>query len=240
MKSREAWNTLKKKPFFFNILNNLRGSKKSLSVSPFSNDLLIGTFMEFSSDLIAGLRSRDETAFRHLYDGTKTMLLNFIMLKTGGERERAEDILADVYCDAVRYSASLLLTHNVKAWLFRIARSKIGDHYRRKIRESRLIRIATGEMKEREWANLLSNTPETELLLKERGLLLKAAFSLLPEENRTVLTKRYVEEKSLEEIGALLGKGGKAVENIIYRAKRLFRDEVMRLSKEKIYGTEES
>lgn len=72
--------------------------------------------------LIARLRSEPEPAFRALYDRYAGMLLRFVYRFTG-DRDRAEDILHDVFVEllAGRYSDE---SGSLKAWLFTVAKNK--------------------------------------------------------------------------------------------------------------------
>lgn len=193
-------------------------------------------FMDFSRELINGLKAGEERAYRELYGMTHQMLLGFILMKVNGSRDTAEDILSEVYCDAFRYSKTLTLTHNVQAWLFRITKSKIVDHYRRARKEKRIITAQSAFTREKEARNLLANAPEAELLKKENQVMLSAAFKRLPELSRDVLRLRYIEEKSMEEIAKRLNKTEKAVENILYRTKKEYIREITKMSRERIYS----
>ncbi|MBN1697169.1 MAG: sigma-70 family RNA polymerase sigma factor [Spirochaetales bacterium] len=191
--------------------------------------------MKFSGDFIKRLKTKDNEAFRELYSLTAQILMGYILLRVGNVTETAEDILSEVYCDAITYAGSLTLTHNIKAWLLRIAKSKIGDYYRRLKKEKKIIKVQTVRVRQHELLNAFSNSPESDVLVKENGLLLKAAFGRLPSENREVMRKKYVEGKSMAEIASLINKTEKAVENILYRSRKMFQAEIKRMAKEKIY-----
>ncbi|MBN2441476.1 MAG: sigma-70 family RNA polymerase sigma factor [Spirochaetales bacterium] len=191
--------------------------------------------MKFSGEFIKRLRLKDEEAFKELYRVSHRMLFNYILLKVNGQVEVAEDILSEVYCDAITYSVSLTLTHNIKAWLFRITKSKIGDFYRKLKKEQNIIKVQKVIVKQNELWNWFSNSPESRVLNKENQLLLKAAFARLPESNREVLIKKYEEKKSMAQIAAEIKKTEKAVDNILYRSRKLFQEELKEMAKEKIY-----
>ncbi|MBN1410803.1 MAG: sigma-70 family RNA polymerase sigma factor [Spirochaetales bacterium] len=192
--------------------------------------------MDFSRDLINGLKAGEENAYRELYRMTQQMLLSFILMKVNGARDTAEDILSEVYCDAFKYSKTLTLTHNVRAWLYRITRSKIADHFRRAKKQKRIITVQSASTREKEARNLLTNAPEAEVLKKENQIMFSAAFKRLPVSSRNLLRLRYIEEKSMKEIAASLNKTEKAVENILYRTKKEFINEIKNMSREKIYS----
>ncbi len=80
--------------------------------------------MEINGAFIKQLRQRDNNAFKTLYMETKTMLYNYILYKVNGSVSVAEDILSEVFVNAIDYAGSLTVTHNVTAWLYRIAKAK--------------------------------------------------------------------------------------------------------------------
>jgi RNA polymerase sigma factor (sigma-70 family) len=191
--------------------------------------------MKFTGDFIKKLRQKDKKAFEDLYAQTWPALLNFIRLKVRNGHSTPEDILSEVYCRAIEYSHTLTLTHNVLAWLFRIAKSRVVDHYRKKKRIQKLIRIQKVAAGHREILNSIANTPETKVLNSENELILRLAFSRLPEKYQEVLKAKYIAEKSVSEIAGLTGKSEKAAENILYRGRKLLESEVAKAVREKIY-----
>jgi RNA polymerase sigma-70 factor (ECF subfamily) len=191
--------------------------------------------MNFSGEFIKRLKEKDNAAFKELYAMTSVMVFNYILCRVKGRRETAEDILSDVYCDAILYSVSLTFTHNVEAWILRIAKSKIGDYYRKIAKERRIVAAQTVVVKEKSVLNDLSNHPESETLCKEHEHLLKAAFMRLSQDDRKILAEKYTDSKSVAEIAAGWGKTEKAIENILYRAKKSFQYELAKMTKEKIY-----
>jgi RNA polymerase sigma-70 factor (ECF subfamily) len=192
-------------------------------------------YMKFTGDFIRKLRQKDRKAFEELYARTWPSLLNYIRLKVRNGHSTPEDILSEVYIRAIEYSHTLTLTHNVLGWLFRIAQSKVADHYRKKKRIQKLIRVQKITAGHREILNSIANTPESEVINSENELILRLAFSRLPYEYREVLKAKYITEKSVSEIAGITGKSEKAVENILYRGRKLLENEVAKAAKEKIY-----
>jgi RNA polymerase sigma-70 factor (ECF subfamily) len=191
--------------------------------------------MEFTTDFINRLREKDRQAFEDLYARTWPALLSFIRFKVRNGLATPEDILSEVYCRAIEYSHTLTLTHNVLGWLFRIAKSKIADHYRKKKRERRLFKVESVAAGHREVLNAAMNSPESGTIDTEEELILRIGFSRLPPLYADALRLKYVDEKSVAEVAALLDRSDKAVENILYRGRRLLEKEVAKAAREKIY-----
>jgi RNA polymerase sigma factor (sigma-70 family) len=65
------------------------------------------------------------------YRNERSSLLGFIRSRTGS-LEEAEDLLQDVFFQAIRAASVTDPIENVVGWLYTIARNKIIDSYRRK------------------------------------------------------------------------------------------------------------
>jgi DNA-directed RNA polymerase specialized sigma24 family protein len=91
-------------------------------------------WMRFEYSFISRLRKKEEEAFTILYQKTCRQLYDYIIKRVDYDGETAEEMLIDVFSDAVTYAFSLTPLHNVEAWLFRIAKSKLADHFHRAAR----------------------------------------------------------------------------------------------------------
>ncbi|HEQ71721.1 MAG TPA: RNA polymerase sigma factor [Spirochaetia bacterium] len=189
--------------------------------------------MDFDSGFIGRLKRRETAAFTALYTETETMLFNYLLCRTGGNRVWAEDLLQEVFSDALSHTGSLTPFHNVKAWLFRIARSKVADHFRRLERNGKWKSGVPVEELPGEKGG--SRNPETKLLEEEHAAMVRAAFSRLSDAERELLEKKYVEDLSMREISALYGKSEKAIESLLYRARKELETILGSLEKERFY-----
>jgi RNA polymerase sigma factor (sigma-70 family) len=133
---------------------------------------------------IAGVVKREESRLR-----------GFIRRRVADPRD-AEDILQDVFAELVEANQLLMPIEHVSGWLFRVARNRIIDLFRRKKAESL------------EFEELLPSPnagPDAELaravLLEE----LEAAIAELPEEQREVFVAHELEGKSFKDMAAATG-----------------------------------
>ena len=185
--------------------------------------------MNVDGDFIARLRKREEAAFTELYRKTGTMLYNYILCRVGRNQEAAEDILSDVFSDAVNYASSLTPLHNIQAWLFRIAKSKVADHFRRLQKEGKwrtgtpVEVVADGKGSGIDPAQQLVTAAEKEVV--------NGAFALLRADYQEVLRRMYIEEQSVKDIARELGRSEKSVESLLYRARKDLEQALARLQK---------
>jgi len=132
-------------------------------------------------------------------------LLNFIKKRVDSQ-EDAEDILQEVF---YQFAGNTKSIDQITAWLFRTARNKITDNYRKKRPE--LLEDIFSEGDEEEellWNEVLfsnSSNPETEYL---RGLFwstLQQALDELPEEQREAFVQHELEDIPFEKIAIQTG-----------------------------------
>jgi len=137
-------------------------------------------------------------------------LRQFIRKRVPDEGD-AEDIIQDVFYELVDAYRLMKPVEQVGAWLFRVARNRIIDRFRRK-RPSILGNdgVASGEGGEtaQQWEELLP-APEAgpEAAYARRVLLeeLDAALEELPEEQREVFVAHEMEGRSFKELSEATG-----------------------------------
>ena len=138
-------------------------------------------------------------------------LLSFISNRTP-TIEDAEDILQDVFYELVQNNA----IENTASWLYRVARNKITDWYR-KMKPYRLDDISVNRQDEDDALLLADIIPSLEtpadkrLLLKLISEELSETLEELPENQREVFILHEIEGKSLKEIAELTNTGIKTV-----------------------------
>jgi len=125
------------------------------------------------------------------------------------DREEAEDILQDVFYELVEANRLLMPIEHATGWLFRVARNRIIDFFRKKKPETFSdIAIANEDDERLEFEDLLPSPdagPEANyfrnVLLDE----LEQAIDELPEEQRAVFVAHELEGRSFKEIAAQTG-----------------------------------
>ena len=146
-------------------------------------------------------------AFGQLYDRYVQSIYRYVYSRVGGTHE-AEDITSQTFMTAYEALGRYRERGQFSAWLFRIARSKLNDHFRRSRREVGL--EAAGRILEREDA--LGTLIRAEELSRIRSLI-----SHLDEEEQELIRLRYVADLSFAEIADLLGRREDAVKKSVYR-----------------------
>lgn len=143
--------------------------------------------------------SGDAEAFASLYQSYVDRVYRFIFFRVG-ESRLAEDLTSQTFLKAWeslgRYQIRGL---PFAAWLFRIARNKVIDNYR-----------VSKETVSLEAALLTQPDPHGKVDEKVEGHLeveqLRVALRRLTEEQRQVLTLKFIEGLSTKEISQIMGK----------------------------------
>jgi len=121
----------------------------------------------------------------------------------------AEDILQDVFCELVEANRLLMPIEHVTGWLFRVARNRIVDLFRKKQPErfsDAVIPNQDGEPLRFE--DLLPSSDAGPAALYARGVLLdeiELAIEELPEEQREVFVAHELEGRSFKEMAEETG-----------------------------------
>ena len=151
-------------------------------------------------------------------DREQLRLRNFIRRRVA-DREDAEDILQDVFYELVEAYRLMKPVEEVTAWLFRVARNRIIDLFRKKQREGPRNDATTltdeGEILRLE--DLLPSTAAGPDAAFARGVLLDeldAALDELPEEQREVFIAHELLGYSFKELSA---KSGVSVNTLLSR-----------------------
>ena len=138
----------------------------------------------------------------------QSQLRNFIRRRVPDPRD-AEDILQDVFYKLVEANRLLMPIEHVTGWLFRVARNRITDLFRKQKPESFSATAVADEDDELLQLEELLPSPDAgpEALYARNVLLaeLELAVEELPEEQREVFVAHELEGRSFKEIAAQTG-----------------------------------
>src|SRR5664279_4272243 len=139
----------------------------------------------------------------------QSRLLNFIRRRVPDPRD-AEDILQEVFYELVEANRLLMPIEHVTGWLFRVARNRITDLFRKKKPKSLSEAVAAGDEESLTLEDLLPSPDAGPDALYARSVLLdelEDALDELPEEQREVFVGHQIEGRSFKEMAAESGVG---------------------------------
>jgi RNA polymerase sigma factor (sigma-70 family) len=154
-------------------------------------------------------RNEEDRRIEETIQREQSRLRNFIRMRVGDD-EDTEDILQEVFYELVEAYRMMSPIEHAGAWLFRVARNRIIDRFRKKrpVPFSEAVRLAEGDLEEFAWEELLPSPDAGPEALYARNILLEeldAAIDELPEEQREVFVAHEMEGRSFKEISAMIG-----------------------------------
>ena len=180
--------------------------------------------------LMAGSQNQDIVTAVKSYG---KRLLGFIRNRVKSD-EDAEDILQDVWYQLSNV-VNLGEIEQISGWLYRVARNKITDSYRKKTTES--LEELGYEDEDGEWnfKELLLADPADPAMVQLREVFweeLMSALDDLPEKQRQVfiwnemedLTLQEIADKSGENLKTIISRKGYAVKHLRKRLENLYND----------------
>lgn len=159
----------------------------------------------------------DAGAVEIFYQRYSPGILRYLKRKLPREDD-AEEILNDVFLDAIEELVTLHEHANVKSWLYQIAHNKMANFYRKKKIKSMLfsqfsyLKIVAEEF----------NQPEFQLEKRELLIRMQIALGKLSQKYRQILQMHYIEDLSVKIISVRLNLSFKATESRLYRARAQF------------------
>jgi RNA polymerase sigma factor (sigma-70 family) len=159
---------------------------------------------------VAAMAPEQNLWISEIVERERSRLLSFIRRRVPDPLD-AEDVLQDVLYELVEANRLLMPIEHVTGWLFRVARNRITDLFRKKRPES--LADAAVAVDDGEWLRLEDLLPSPEAgpeALYARGVLLDAlelAVLELPAEQREVFVAHELEGRSFKAMAAEAGVG---------------------------------
>jgi RNA polymerase sigma factor (sigma-70 family) len=147
----------------------------------------------------------------------QSRLRNFIRRRVPDPRD-AEDILQEVFSELVEANRLLVPIEHVTGWLFRVARNRITDLFRKKMPKS-LSDAVSGDEESLTLEDLLPSPDAGPDALYARSVLLEEleeALDELPDEQREVFVGHEIEGRSFKEMAA---ESGVSVKTLLSRKR---------------------
>jgi RNA polymerase sigma factor (sigma-70 family) len=173
----------------------------------FSVSIRLQKWMNQTSNLTWAMNEQDRQ-ISAIFAEQKSRLRNFIRRRVPDPRD-AEDILQDAFYKLVEANRLLMPIDHVTSWLFRVARNRITDLFRKKKPETFSHASVADEDGELLQIEDLLPSPDAgpEALYIRSALLdqLEHALDELPEEQREVFVAHELDRRSFKELAAETG-----------------------------------
>ena len=163
--------------------------------------------------LLIDAAQKDPQRFADLYEANFERVYAFVIRRVQ-DRHEAEDLTAEVFQHALA-NLSRFEWRGVPfaVWLFRIAANAISDR-RRETLKQRPDPISDDDLDHSDWHEI------------DRRATLFQLVNSLPEDQRSVIVKRFVEQKSIRDIALEFGRSEGAIKQLQFRALETLRARV--------------
>ncbi len=175
------------------------------------------------SGVVTAFLGGEERAFSELVERYQTRLLNFIY-RTIGDREKAEDLVQEVFIRVYRHLHRFDRSKKFSTWAYTIASNLAKNELRNRSRNP----LVLFQTVQKNWQDddrplqFEDTTSRPDDMYRKRHLreIVEESVAKLPEHHRHVFILRELEGKSYEEIAGALGNHVKSIDNALQRIKR--------------------
>lgn len=158
--------------------------------------------------LLKAAAAGEPAAVRWLLDDVAPTVFGFLYARVGADREVAEDLLQETLLEVVKSAPDFRGDSSVSTWMCAIARRRLARHYERErkaaVVESRLRLVTDGD--------------DTTQALERRDEVARA-LGRLPAVHRQVLVLKYLDQQSVQQIGAELARSPVQIQSLLQRAR---------------------
>ena len=176
------------------------------------------------------LRSQSPLALEQLMDRYGNSVYGLIsrILSGFAREEDIEECVSDVFLEAwsriERFDAE---KGSLRTWVLLLSKYKALDVRRKLLRLTRMEELGGN-------ASVGESLEET-IISKEVSSEILRLINTLPETDRTIFYRRFFYYESVEQISIHLGLTSKAVENRLYRTRKIFKDKLIERRNEITY-----
>jgi len=177
------------------------------------------------SGVVAAFLNGEERAFSELVDRYQNRLLNFVY-RTIGDRDRAEDLVQEVFIRVYRHLHRFDRSKKFSTWVYTIASNLAKNELRNRSRNPLVLfqtMQGTADDEDRP-LQFEDSTSRPDDMYRKRHLreLVEDTVAKLPEHHRQVFVLRELEGKSYEEIAEITACNLGTVKSRLNRARSAF------------------
>lgn len=183
--------------------------------------------MADEKQLIQRMLAGDERAFDAFFEAHFARVYRFALPRLNGDVEATREVVQATLAKAMRKMASFRGDASLFTWICQICRREVVDHIRANRRHTRHV-VLIDDQPELRLAIEAIEAPEEYDLVKsygraEAGRLVQSVLDRLPSNYGDALEWKYMEGRTVEEIGERLGIGTTAAQSLLARARIAFR-----------------
>lgn len=191
------------------------------------------------ADLVRRMLAGDERAFNTFFGSYFPRVYRFALPRLGGDVDAAQEVVQTTLIKAIRGLSTYRAEAAMFTWICQICRRQIVDYLRANRRQSDRVVMIDDSPEMRAVFETIEAPPDTEPSQRysraETRQLIQTVLDRLPARYGDVLEWKYVEGRTVEEIGERLGVGRTAAQSMLARARVSFREAL-----ETVFGADTS
>lgn len=193
--------------------------------------------MTEEKQLIGRMLGGDERAFESFFNAYFPRVYRFALPRLNGDVEAAREVVQTTLTKVMRRIGDFRGESALFTWICQICRREVADYIRSRQRHKQHV-VLMDDRPELRAAIEALDAPEEYDLVKQYGRaevarLVRAVLDRLPSNYGDALEWKYLESRSVEEIGERLGIGTIAAQSLLARARGAFREAL-----EQVFGAE--
>lgn len=171
-------------------------------------------------ELIASVLRKDRKAAARLVAGHIDAVYAYARHRLSPHEDLVDDVVQDVFLAALKGLAAFEGQSSLRTWLVAIARHKIEDIYRQRLRAALAFDLDSTEVE----------PTSNEIALDEQidkaraGAKTRLVLERMPERYALILLWRYWEQRSARDVAAAIGTTEKSVDRLLARARAKFKE----------------
>jgi RNA polymerase sigma-70 factor (ECF subfamily) len=181
-------------------------------------------------ELVAAMLAGSETAFRTFFDIYFPRIYRFAVPRLGGDAEAGKEVVQATLVKAMRNLAGFRGEAALFTWLCQICRRQVVDYLRANKRHSENVVAFEDSAELRAVLESVeapaSENPAQQYDDQQTRKIVQSVLDRLPGRYGDILEWKYIEGRSVQEIGERLGVGQIAAQSLLARARMAFRDAV--------------
>jgi RNA polymerase sigma-70 factor (ECF subfamily) len=189
-----------------------------------------GNSVTDDAPLVQQMLAGDERAFTAFFETYFPRIYRFALPRLGRNPDVAKDVVQATLVKAMRKLGDYRGEAALFTWLCQICRREIADHVRSQRRHADKVLLIEDSDEVRAALESVEAPPGDDPLRRadsaELRQLVHAVLDRLPNRYGEALEWKYVEGRSVEEIGDRLGIGHTAAQSLLARARLAFREGV--------------
>jgi RNA polymerase sigma-70 factor (ECF subfamily) len=172
------------------------------------------------SGWVLAAQSGNRYALNQLIDHFQNDIFRYVYYRVNSQAD-AEDLTQDIFIQVIKRIHTVKDHTLFKAWLYKIARNRIVDFFRKK----RILFFmgTTNDIESENREQVEKDSFEAEVHQKEFTMHLKTLSNVLSRWEKEIFLMRFIDDLDIKEIAQALGKNENTVKTHLYRALQKFK-----------------